>query len=97
MIRRMPEGIETKVGTLGSKLSGGERQRINLARTFIRDVPIMMFDEPTSSLDNSNEKLVINMLNGDKFKGKTKISIAHKLNFKKTEHHNWLRSNLSPR
>ena len=54
-IEELPDGFETLVGERGMKLSGGERQRIALARAFLKDAPILILDEPTSSVDTETE------------------------------------------
>src|SRR3954470_18323229 len=77
-ILRMPQGYDTQVGERGLTLSGGERQRIGIARTMIRDSPILILDEPTASLDSESEKLVIEALERG-MKGRTVITIAHRL------------------
>lgn len=77
-IERKEEGYLTKVGDRGSKLSGGERQRMTIARAVLKNPPIMILDEATSSLDTESEKWVqdaINML----MKDRTSIIIAHRL------------------
>ena len=57
-IRRLPEGYETGIGERGARLSGGEAQRIAIARAFLKDAPLLVLDEPTSSLDPESEKVV---------------------------------------
>ena len=61
-IQRLPRGYETPVGELGQKLSGGERQRIALARAFLRDAPLLILDEPTSSVDLKTEAVILEAL-----------------------------------
>ncbi|HET7249390.1 MAG TPA: ABC transporter ATP-binding protein [Gemmatimonadales bacterium] len=61
-IQRLPRGYETQVGELGQKLSGGERQRIALARAFLRDAPLLILDEPTSSVDLKTESIILEAL-----------------------------------
>jgi subfamily B ATP-binding cassette protein MsbA len=77
-IERLPEGYDTLVGERGMTLSGGERQRIAIARAVIRNTPILILDEPSSSLDASSEKLVFEALDR-LMEGKTTIVIAHRL------------------
>lgn len=78
-IMQMPHGYDTVVGEGGSTLSGGERQRISIARAFIKDAPIVLLDETTSSLDADNEA-EINKALDRLMKNKTVIVIAHRLN-----------------
>ena len=66
------------VGEGGATLSGGERQRISLARAFLKDVPILLLDEPTASLDADNEAMVQKALD-EISKERTVIMIAHRL------------------
>jgi ATP-binding cassette subfamily B protein len=61
-IARLPRGYGTQVGELGQKLSGGERQRIALARAFLRDAPVLILDEPTSSVDLKTEAVILDAL-----------------------------------
>jgi ATP-binding cassette subfamily B protein len=77
-IERLPDGYDTRVGEGGATLSGGEKQRIAIARALLKDAPIIILDEATSSLDATNEAAVqaaINRL----VKNRTVIVIAHKL------------------
>lgn len=76
-VMSLPEGFDTMIGPRGLKLSGGQRQRIALARLFLRNPDIIIFDEATSSLDNETERIVQESM--DKFVGKTMIVIAHRL------------------
>lgn len=77
-ISALPEGYDTIVGEGGATLSGGERQRVSLARAFLKDVPVLLLDEPTASLDADNEAMVQKAL--DKIsKERTVIMIAHRL------------------
>jgi subfamily B ATP-binding cassette protein MsbA len=76
-IKDLPEGLETKLGSLGSSLSGGQRQRIAIARAFLKDAPILLLDEPTSALDQESEDAVIDGLSR-LIKGRTTIIITHK-------------------
>jgi ATP-binding cassette subfamily B protein len=78
-IMALPDGYDTLVGEGGSTLSGGEKQRISIARALIKDAPIVLLDETTSSLDADNEKEInkaLDML----MKDKTVMVIAHRLN-----------------
>lgn len=77
-IEKLENGFDTKVGEGGTKLSGGEKQRISIARAFLKDAPILLLDEPTSSLDSINEYFVQESIY-KLTKNKTVIMIAHKL------------------
>jgi ATP-binding cassette subfamily B protein len=79
-IRTLPNQYQAFVGERGIKLSGGQRQRIAIARAFLKDAPILVLDEATSSLDSETEKQIqqsLNLLIEDK--RKTVIAIAHRL------------------
>lgn len=76
-IASLPEGLDTKVGPRGLKLSGGQKQRISIARVFLTNPEIIILDEATSALDNETEHLVQDALRA--FKGKTIITVAHRL------------------
>lgn len=77
-IARLPRGLDTVVGERGLKLSGGERQRIAIARALLKDAPVLVLDEPTSSIDAANEAEITQAL-GDLTRGRTTIVIAHRL------------------
>jgi ATP-binding cassette subfamily B protein len=77
-ITAMPDGYDTVVGERGMKLSGGERQRISLARAFLKDAPILVLDEPTSSVDVATEALILDALERLML-GRTTFIIAHRL------------------
>src|SRR5213079_146285 len=77
-ILALPLGYQTVVGERGVRLSGGERQRISLARAFLKDAPILLLDEPTSSVDVATEAVIMDAL-ARLMAGRTTILIAHRL------------------
>jgi ABC-type multidrug transport system fused ATPase/permease subunit len=77
-IERLPKGYQTDIGERGVLLSGGERQRICVARAFLRDAPILILDEPTSSIDSKTESIILDALD-DLMIGRTTFMIAHRL------------------
>jgi len=77
-IATSPQGYETIVGERGLKLSGGEKQRVAIARTLLKDPPVLIFDEATSALDSANERAIQAELR-NAAQGKTTLVIAHRL------------------
>jgi ATP-binding cassette, subfamily B, bacterial len=76
-IASLPQGYDTQVGERGMKLSGGERQRISIARAFLRDAPVLILDEPTSSVDRRTEEAIIDAFER-LMQGRTAFLIAHR-------------------
>jgi ATP-binding cassette subfamily B protein len=77
-IMKLPNGYQTIIGEGGSTLSGGEKQRISIARAILKDAPIIIFDEATSSVDTENESYLLNAIK-ELTKAKTVITIAHRI------------------
>ncbi len=77
-IMTLPNGYSTDIGQRGVKLSGGQKQRLSIARVFLKNPPIIIFDEATSSLDNESERAVQNSLE-KLMKNRTTLVIAHRL------------------
>ncbi len=78
-VQSLPEGLETRIGEEGVRLSAGQAQRLALARAFLKDAPLLILDEPTSSLDPGQEALVEASLR-ELMRDRTVITIAHRLN-----------------
>ena len=77
-LKRLPEGLETPVGERGLKISGGEKQRVAIARTLLKNTPILIFDEATSALDSHAEKAIQSAFD-DAAKNRTTLIVAHRL------------------
>jgi len=77
-ISALPDGYDTKLGERGAMLSGGERQRICIARAFLKDAPILILDEPTSSIDSRTEGVILTALDR-LMAGRTTFIVAHRL------------------
>ena len=77
-VMSLPDGYETKVGERGLKLSGGEKQRVGIARTLLKNPPILILDEATSALDTQTERDIQESLL-EMGQGRTVITIAHRL------------------
>jgi ATP-binding cassette subfamily B protein len=78
LIASLPDGYDTPVGERGYRFSGGEKQRMAIARTVLRNPPVLILDEATSALDNETERAVQQALD-DLSRGRTTIAIAHRL------------------
>jgi len=77
-IKELPDGLQTRVGERGLKLSGGEKQRVAIARTILKNPPILVFDEATSSLDSRSEQRILQALR-ELARNHTSLVIAHRL------------------
>ena len=77
-IMALPNQYETIIGERGAQLSGGERQRIAIARAFLKDAPILILDEPTSSVDSKTEAVILDALDRLMI-GRTTFMVAHRL------------------
>jgi len=77
-IEGLPAAYNTMLGERGAQISGGERQRICVARAFLKDAPILILDEPTSSIDSRTESVILDALD-DLMEGRTSFMIAHRL------------------
>lgn len=77
-ITGLPLGYDTELGERGAQISGGERQRISVARAFLKDSPILILDEPTSSIDSRTESVILDALD-ELMEGRTSFIVAHRL------------------
>ena len=78
LVDALPNGLDTQVGELGGRLSEGEKQRIGLARMFLRDADLVLFDEPTSRLDAYNESVILGSINNLAEQGSTVVLVSHR-------------------
>jgi ABC-type multidrug transport system ATPase subunit len=77
-ISALPHGYGTIIGERGARLSGGERQRVSVARAFLKDAPVLILDEPTSSIDSQTESVILEALQR-LMEGRTTFMVAHRL------------------
>lgn len=78
LVDALPNGLDTQVGELGGSLSEGEKQRIGLARMFLRDADLVLFDEPTSRLDAYNESVILGSINDLAERGSAVVLVSHR-------------------
>lgn len=78
LVDALPNGLDTQVGELGGRLSEGEKQRIGLARMFLRDADLVLFDEPTSRLDVYNESVILGSVNNLAEQGSVVVLVSHR-------------------
>lgn len=78
LVDALPNGLDTQVGELGGRLSEGEKQRIGLARMFLRDADLVLFDEPTSRLDAYNESVILGSINDLAERGSVVVLVSHR-------------------
>ena len=78
LVDALPNGLDTQVGELGGRLSEGEKQRIGLARMFLRDADLVLFDEPTNRLDAYNESVILGSINDLAERGSAVVLVSHR-------------------
>lgn len=78
LVDALPNGLDTRIGELGGRLSEGEKQRIGLARMFLRDADLVLFDEPTSRLDSYNESVILGSINDLAERGSAVVLVSHR-------------------